>query len=109
MLQVPFQDFPAFSETTALDGQVYRLTFRWNTRGQYWTLKVSQADGTPILSGIKLVPDYELISAYVDMGPPPGLLFVVNPSGQLYTVTRDNLPSGEIALVYMTEAERAAL
>ena len=110
MITIPVPDYPASTELVSIEGVTYQLTFQFNTRATCWTLSIATAAGVEILSGIKLVLDYELIADYVDRDIPPGLLYAIDPSQETQRIGRDDLKStGKVKLVYMTEAERAAI
>lgn len=64
-----------WSETVTMDGTVYRLTFNWNTRIQAWYMQIAEQDGSPIVSGIKLLPMISLLQRHKDARLPPGVLF----------------------------------
>jgi len=105
MIRIPFNsDFSSFRERIALDGVPYILSFKWNGRGGYWSMSISSVDGVEILSSIKLVPDYELISQYVAADIPPGMIVVHDSSGNKDMIGRDDVNVRAI-LAYITEAE----
>lgn len=108
MLRIAFAEYPAFSQTVVLDGTAYRLRFQWNTRGQYWAMDLATQDKTPIVTGIKLVLDYELIGAYHAIGTPPGELWALDSTEKLLRIGRDDIKDGPVKLVYIPEAEVAA-
>lgn len=64
-----------------LDGNPYRLRLAWNVRAESFALDVSTADGTPILTGIKAVANYGLISRHKSTLLPRGELYLVQDSG----------------------------
>lgn len=43
---------PAFETLTTLDGALYTLGWRWNARAGAWLFDLSDAEGTPIVSGV---------------------------------------------------------
>lgn len=106
MVTIPFAEFPAFTEEINLDNNPYRFSFNWNTRGEYWSLSTLDRDLVQLLSGIKLVMDFELLRRFPGRNTPPGELYVIDPSGQLDRVSRDDFQD-KVSLVYMTEAEVA--
>ena len=109
MNTIPFKTFPAFSEIVSLDRTSYLLTFSWNWRGQFWTMRVARRDGTVIAGGIKLVLNYELISTYPALDLPPGFMFPIDPGEpNVVSIGRDDM-GVNVDLVYMSEAEVAAL
>lgn len=55
------QTFPANARHTILvdlGGTAYRMELWYNGRGQYWALSLATADGTPLVSGRKLVNNW---------------------------------------------------
>ena len=65
----------------SLQSRLYQLRFTWNDTGGYWMLGVMDSLGTPLLLGVKMVPQFPL-----------NLLF-----------GRDDMPSGIFAV--LTEKE----
>jgi len=68
-------------------------------------MSIASPDKTPLVDGIKIVLDYELISAFRWMGLPPGELRARDTTGKLERIGRDDLPSGLVQLIYTPEAE----
>lgn len=109
MVTIPIQDAPDFIETVTLDGKPYTFRFRFNYRQQYWSLEIATPAGEILLAGVKLVCNWELIGMYPGRGLPPGYLAVIDPTSETgHPVNRETLGK-EVQLIYMTEAERAAL
>ena len=109
MKTIPIQDAPAFTQNVSLDGTIYRLSLRFNWRGQFWSMGISNAAGVQIMSSVKLVVNYLLTEIYIQDGMPPGYFGVIDPTGIDGTVVdRDTLGDG-VFLIYVTEAEREAL
>lgn len=42
------------------DGKQYQLRFTWNDTGGFWSFGLSNALGTPLLIGVKVVPQFPL-------------------------------------------------
>ena len=59
MVTIPFAEFPAFTQEIILDNVPYRFSFNWNTRGEFFTMSIADRDEVKLLSGIKLVMDFE--------------------------------------------------
>lgn len=52
-----------------LDNIIYKFRVIYNTRGDYWTFDISNANDEPLAAGIKIVLGVDLIRAYrLDMG-----------------------------------------
>lgn len=64
-----------------LDGNPYRLRLVWNVRAESFALDIATADGAPILTGVKAVANYGLISRYKSTLLPRGELYLVQDSG----------------------------
>ena len=47
-----------------LDGVPVTLRIIWNERFQYWTMSLYDRQQAPIITGVKMVRDYKLISRY---------------------------------------------
>lgn len=74
---------PEYDVDVDLDGSLYRLGVRWNERGGYWSLDVSiPDDDTPIVTGMRIVPDWNLLRQFVDTRLPPGRLVCIDSSGR---------------------------
>lgn len=104
MLTIPFKVFPAMSEEIILDDKSYRFRFSWNTRASFWSMEIFNSELETIVSGIKVVLNYELITRNPDRGLPPGEIFAIDPSDTLSEITLNNLGT-EIKLIYVEESE----
>jgi hypothetical protein len=78
---------PTFTDTYArwkqyvdLSKVRYGLYFAWNTRVRTWHLTVTDMNDTPILAGVRLVPEIDLLKKYKAAAPelPPGILRVLD-------------------------------
>lgn len=107
MVTIPFTIFPAITEEVTLDGVPYRFSFAWNFRGTYWSLSILDRDFNELVSGVKVVLDYELIRQFPSRGLPPGELWAVDPAGILQDISQADL-GAVVEMVYITEAEVAA-
>jgi hypothetical protein len=70
-----------FEETISIDNIYYKLRFQWNSRDTCWLLNISDVNDSPIICGIKLVINYELIRQYAASIMPSGYLFLLDLSG----------------------------
>lgn len=96
---------PAFSVTTAIEGVNYILSFRWNGRGQFWALDVSDSFGTPILfgNGMHLGAIFNFPK---NAALPPGALALFDTSGRDVEPTQFDL-GDRVKIVYFSAAEMA--
>ena len=92
LLVIPVTNDPWSEVTVSLDGAVYVLTFRWNTRDGSWFMDISDANGDLLKPGIKLVCDWPLTAFRdTDANLPPGMLSVYDMSGAQIPPTLDDL------------------
>jgi hypothetical protein len=110
MNQIPVTAYPAFTEFVVLDGIRYILTFTWNTRGEFWSLSVADANEEPIVSGIKLVVGYDLLEGFRSLSVPKGALIILGLAGNMARIAYDDFTNSRaLKLVYFTEAELATI
>lgn len=74
--QVPWYQFPV-----SLEGVSYTFEAYYNTRADAWRLNIRDALGSPLLTSIPLTIDRDLLGPYHYLAIPPGLLLVVDDSG----------------------------
>lgn len=109
MFKIPMQDLPAYTEQIVFEDTVYTLKFVWNSRGAYWTIDFYDIDENPLVIGIKIVLNYELISRFVDRGIPKGFLYAIDVSNNLEKIGRYDFINGRLSLIYVTEVELATV
>ena len=105
---IPVFEYPAYSESVVLEGKPFRFSFSWNTRGEYWSLTLSDSQGGVLLDGLKLVLGFELINEYADGRLPQGALLAADTTGTLTRIGRDDL-GAKVKLFYIPAAELADL
>lgn len=71
-------DIANYDQSIELDGTVFILKFRYNSRDEAWYLSVHDVDNVPIRSGLKLIPNLALLRQLVTEGRPIGELIVVD-------------------------------
>ena len=59
-----------------LDGALYIIHMSYNSTGDFWTLGFLTSDETPIVDGIKIVPNFPLNFWYMPYDVPQGLIWV---------------------------------
>ena len=75
---IPMSDLAEFSQSVTLDGNEYRLHFYWNGRGSFWGMDISDANGVPLLSGIRLIINFPMLLQHKESGLPPGQFLIVD-------------------------------
>ena len=107
-----------YVQTTTLDGRDYIFRFLFNQREGKWYMRLADQDDVPIVEGVKLVADYNLLKRIVDARRPPGYMIAKDTTaldvdvaaGEKITALDPGLPDlgGRVLLLYFTEAEVAA-
>lgn len=98
------------SQTVTLDGVVYRMTFTWNTRRLAWDLSIGLSDGTPLVQGVKILPQLDLLGRHRDIRLPKGTLLSVDVQETDVAIRPEKSQLGtKLRLLYWTEAENDAL
>lgn len=106
-----------YRQVTNLDGRDYVLRFLYNTREDRWYLYLYDQDESPIVGGIKIVAEIDLLQRVTDPRRPPGILIARD------LTASDDAPKiesedpglndlgqdGRVKLLYFTESEAAAL
>lgn len=108
MNQIPVPDENDSLSEVDLDNETFFLHFSWNETASFWTLSIENANKESLASGIKIVPDTPLITQIRQSYLPAGELIAVT-LDRSNTISRDDLPNGRVAMVYLTESEVAAL
>jgi len=67
-------DYAHWTQITALDGEVFGLTFDWNQRDGHWRLSLADADGAAIVSGVTLTSGGEPLQSVAGVNRPLGEL-----------------------------------
>jgi len=61
-LEIPLpRGVPSSIQRLTLDGRAYSLALAWNMRAAGWYLSLSDAEGVPFASGLRLVPNWPLL------------------------------------------------
>ena len=71
-------------------GEPYTIRMLWNERFGYWSLSLSERDGNELLTNIKCVNNYPLVSRYRKTTF-AGDLFFVHRGGKTYRPTYDDV------------------
>ena len=81
-VSIPILGIPSQRFSVTLDGIVYQLIVRWNSRNGFWSMDWFDAENVAILSGMRIVPHYDSLSSFVLAALPPGKLYAVDPTGE---------------------------
>ncbi len=77
---IPIAANPNQNVRVVLSNTVYFINIRYNTRLDTYTFSLLDAAQNPIISGVRIVPQYSLLSGTVDERKPPGKLFAIDMS-----------------------------
>jgi hypothetical protein len=75
----------------------------WNTRGSFWSMSLSDANGNALVSGVRLVTMFPLLDQHPGLDMPPGSLFVYDPNPATRTMEpgRSDFTGGRnLSLIY---------
>ena len=103
---IPFSTYPSYSKDIVLEGIKYRFMFQWNNRAEAWSMSILTTDNVAILSGVKLVLNYDLLQIHRHLAVPQGKLFVVDLSNNETKIAYDDFTNERgLQLVYFLEGE----
>jgi hypothetical protein len=106
MIQLPFRKYPHFTYDIFIDTKTYRFEFKWNARGEYWLMNILTTEDVIIVSGVKLVLNYGLLSDYKYLDVPQGDLFVVDITNNLSKIGYEDFTNErQLAFLYFVEGE----
>ncbi len=111
MLQLTFIEDPWYSFSITLDNKTYTFSFTWNVRGEFWVLDIDDVNNTRIISGIKVVLNYDLLEDYKHLAIPQGMLMALDTSINEDRIAFDDFttsPRG-VQLVYIGVDELATV
>ncbi len=92
------------TQLTTLDGREYSLRFIWNAREESWYFFLADQDESPIVSGRKMVPDWDLLKRVRDERRPPGPILLRDLTGNQRKPGLGDL-GNEFQLYYFDQAE----
>jgi hypothetical protein len=104
MIILPLKNLTDYFYETVIDGVIYLLEFRWNSRHQFWTVDFKDVEGNDLVRGIKLIINYELIRLFARENMPKGALIPVDVTGKLERVTFADV-GNNIQFVYVPRNE----
>jgi len=94
----------SYSEVVTLGGSDFNLTFNWNEREGFWYMDIADAASEPILSGLKIVADWDLTSRFTDSRLPDGRIITIDQTGGGADPGRDDL-GGRVLLIFVETSE----
>ena len=110
MIQIAFSVVPSQTFPITLDGINYNLKLVWNSRGEFWTISISDANQNTIVSGIKMTLNYGVLQDYRAYSVPPGDLMFLDTSGDETKIEFEDFGNNRpLNLVYVEAADFAAV
>lgn len=76
------QEGPHFRFFSELEGVSYSFEFRWNEREEAWFLTLGDGEGVPLVAGLRVVVDFDLLSYARGERVPSGYLFALDTQGE---------------------------
>lgn len=70
--------YPDTTQRVPLDGIVYTLRLYWSQRCSSWHMDMSDVDGLPIVSGVRLVTAFPLLYRFRYLPVPPGEMYFLD-------------------------------
>lgn len=82
IIEIPLRsDLDHYEFSVDLDGKAYLFEIIWNTRNETWFLTIKNDEDTPIVAGIPLLVNSNLIARFERDELPPGVLTLLEVSG----------------------------
>lgn len=104
MLYIKVPDMNDSMSTLTIDGQEYVLRFTYNEKYDYWSFGLYDTARDPILSMVRIVPNFPIFHFYTGTGIPDGVFGCLS---DLDTVGRDAFKDKTAEFVYIPNAELA--
>lgn len=107
--RIPTTNDPFYVQRTDLEGREFVFTFDFSTRESVWYLSIADSEEVEIVTGLKLVIGWPLLSRLATARKPPGLLFVISkvPEDDSPPGLEDLVEGGRCDLVYTTSDDEA--
>jgi hypothetical protein len=107
LVPTPTNGHPSTRVRVALSGATYAIHWLWNERDGTWSFSMWDPDGEPLVQGVRVVLNVDLLSwaPRGDRRPPYGIV-AVDPSERLQEPARDTLGT-RIKVVYLEPDEAA--
>jgi len=106
-LIIPIKNSPNHTIFIDLDAITYKLEFLYNSVANFWSMSIYDDDDNLLIAGVKIIPNYPLLTQYVNSSLPQGEI-ICEVSNTTEQITRDTFVKQEATLLYITESELAA-
>lgn len=105
---IPLRSTPSYTFLSSIENVTYSFKVRFNDREQSWRLDIRESNGTPIVQGLKLLPNQNLTRGYKDSRLPSGNFYIIDSFGKVTKPTFESLGDRH-RLIYFSEEEENEL
>jgi hypothetical protein len=81
----------AFKQKIDLEGIFYTFNFQWNSRMSIWSLDILTEAEDPIVQGLPIFVNLNVIERFKDSRLPPGKIYFLDTSGNVSNPLRFDL------------------
>ena len=99
---IPFKEPAQWREQIELSGVIYILRFKWNALNQFWSMDVLNGNDEPIVYGVKIVVNWNLLEQYAMTDKPEGDIVCQNIVGGTEKIKREDMSTVAQLLYYAT-------
>jgi hypothetical protein len=106
MIYITVPDLNDSLSLITLDNQTYLIGFTYNMLKDYWTFGLYDVAQNPLLTGVKIVPNYNILTPYKDPLLPPGEFAALS---SLANIGRQDFNNGVAQFIYLEKDEIVSL
>lgn len=100
LLEMPVRaDLPQYQFRIELEGTIYTLRFKWNTRMELWVFDIANEQDVDLLNGIPVQTNVDLKQRFRQDTLPPGLFLAFDETGAERDPDRDTF-GNEVKFFY---------
>ena len=98
------RDLPAYSYRIELDGQIYTLSYTYNSRMEKWLISVGDEQGNTIVGPVPIIVSWPLFERFQSEALPPGRIAAYDSSNSDEDPGRFDLGS-RVRMIYEEATE----
>ena len=102
---IRFKNAPSFAMNINLSNESFRFRFDYNYRADSWYLSIMNYNSNPIVSGIRLVLNYDILTPFKSRDIPAGALVVLADDLKIKRVSKDTFKNGEASFYFIPNDE----
>jgi len=104
LLEIPvIKSEDAYEFSLSIESVLYFFSFNYNLRRKRWLMDISNADKEPILYGVSMLTDVDIMNRFKSEDLPPGIFLVFDLSG--ISKNPEELDFGESVILLYEESE----